>query len=114
MRILLHLDDGSYEAVELDEIFYFEAEGEDTRVRLRGATARMDRRRLSTLETELPAGVFFRIHRSFLVNLAKVRIVRRREEGRDWEVRLEPPVNRVLPVARGAWRGLVQALESED
>jgi hypothetical protein len=26
--------------------------------------------------------------------------LRQRDEGEDWEVKLEPPVNRVLPVAR--------------
>jgi hypothetical protein len=35
------------------------------------------------------------------VNLRRVRELRPRDEGDDWEVRLEPPVNRVLPVARG-------------
>ena len=37
----------------------------------------------------------------YAVNLRRVRELRPRDEGDDWEVRLEPPVNRVLPVARG-------------
>jgi hypothetical protein len=31
--------------------------------------------------------------------------------GRDWEVQLEPPVNRVLPVSRDALPDLLEALE---
>jgi DNA-binding LytR/AlgR family response regulator len=111
MRILLHLADGSYEAVELDEIFFFTAHGDETLVRLRGSRSRRDVRRLADLEWGLPAGTFFRIHRSHLVSLAKIRFLRRRDRGRDWEVKLEPPVNRVLPVSRGALAGLVEALE---
>lgn len=41
------------------------------------------------------------VKRAYAVNLCRVRELRPRDEGDDWEVRLEPPVNRVLPVARG-------------
>jgi DNA-binding LytR/AlgR family response regulator len=48
----------------------------------------------------VPPGVFVLIHRALAVNVERVAEVRRRGE-RDWELRLEPPVNRILPVARG-------------
>lgn len=35
------------------------------------------------------------------VTIPRHKALRLRAEGDDWEVRLEPPVNRVLPVARG-------------
>jgi DNA-binding LytR/AlgR family response regulator len=43
---------------------------------------------------------FVRIHREHAVNIAHIRLLRLQPDGRDWEVKMEPPVNRVLPVAR--------------
>ena len=40
-----------------------------------------------------------RIHRSHAVNLRRVREIRPVEDG-GWEVRMDPPVNRVLLVSR--------------
>jgi len=34
-------------------------------------------------------------------------------DGREWEVKLEPPVNRVLPVSRGALAELWKAFGAE-
>ena len=42
---------------------------------------------------------FVRIHRSFLVNPDRILELRRRRDGRGWEVVMAPPVNRVLPVS---------------
>lgn len=41
------------------------------------------------------------IHRAHAVNLRRVRELRPRDDGADWEVKLDPSVNRMLPVARG-------------
>jgi DNA-binding LytR/AlgR family response regulator len=54
---------------------------------------------------------FQRIHREYAVNLRWVREVRRRRRGRDWEVKMEPPVHRVLPVSRSEWPKLEAALK---
>ena len=54
---------------------------------------------------------FLQIHREYVVNLRRIRLIRRRDEGRDWEVTLEPPVNRVLPVSRGALAELGKAFQ---
>jgi DNA-binding LytR/AlgR family response regulator len=43
-----------------------------------------------------------RTHRDYLVNPDRVRQVRKRSSGEDWELKLDPPVNRVLPVSRSA------------
>ena len=60
-----------------------------------------DLRHLGTLIKQfLPYG-FLRIHRNHAVNLARIQEIRRRKGREDWEVKLEPPVNRVLPVSRG-------------
>ncbi len=49
---------------------------------------------------------FLRTHRNYLVNSRRVRQVRRRPSGEDWELKLAPPVNRVLPVSRSALAAL--------
>lgn len=51
------------------------------------------------LHAYLPHG-FLRIHRGHAVNLRRIREIVRRKEGREWQVRLQPPVNRVLPISR--------------
>ena len=53
------------------------------------------------------------VHRSAAVNVDRVDEVRRRANGRDWELRLEPPVNRVIPVARGRVAALWAAYGDE-
>ena len=67
---------GGTELIDLDQVYYAQAEGDYSRVHVH------DRSYLSTaslreLERALPADRFVRIHRSFLVNLAKVASVRR-------------------------------------
>ena len=73
-----------------------------------GFVARAARRRAQTLTdvrqlSELfdafePFG-FAMIHRSWAVNLRRVREIRPAADS-GWEVKLDPPVNRVLPVSR--------------
>jgi two-component system, LytTR family, response regulator len=67
---------GGTELIDHDQVYYVQAEGDYSRVHV------YDRSYLSTtslreLERALPADRFVRIHRSFLVNLAKVASVRR-------------------------------------
>ena len=53
---------------------------------------------------------FLRIHRNHAVNLRRIVELRIRRPGPDWEVKLAPPVNRVLPVGRTALAELRAAL----
>jgi DNA-binding LytR/AlgR family response regulator len=99
-RVLLHLD-GRRVPLEPDEIFLLEADGDETEIRTRGRRRLRDVRALVEVIARLPPGRFVQIHRSLAVNVDRVAEVRRRPPGRDWELRLEPPVNRVLPIARG-------------
>jgi DNA-binding LytR/AlgR family response regulator len=83
------------------EIFHIEAAGDD--VLLRTARKRRYRgvRRLSAWEKRLRAAGFVRVHRSHVVNLDRIREIRlRRGDPNDWEIKLDPPVNLVLPVGR--------------
>lgn len=58
-------------------------------------------------EKKLRGRDFVRIHRSYLLNLDRLREVRhRRDDPNDWEVKLEPPVSSVLPVGRKYVEGL--------
>jgi DNA-binding LytR/AlgR family response regulator len=108
-RVLLHLGPGLREAVDPDDVVFVEAAGDDTRVRTRRGRVIRDVRPIAELAGRLAARGFVRVHRNHLVNPAHVRLVRRRDGGADWEVRLAPPVNAVLPVSRGALRDLWDA-----
>lgn len=92
--------------LEPDEIFLLEARGDETEVRTRGRRRLRDVRSLGEVVARLPAGMFVPVHRSMAVNVDRVTEIRRRPNGRDWELRLEPPVNRVLPIARGRLEAL--------
>ncbi len=83
--------------------------GDDTLVRLRSKRRLRDVRPLGTLLKEFTPYGFLRIHRNHAVNLVRIREIRRRKGREDWEVKLEPPVNRVLPVSRGQVRKLLTA-----
>lgn len=83
------------------EIFLFEADGDETVVRTRGRRRLRDVRSLGELMRRLPPSLFVLIHRAIAVNVERVAEIRRRPGERDWELRLEPPVNLVVPVARG-------------
>ncbi len=54
---------------------------------------------LEEVEDRLPSPPFFRIHRPYIVNLDRVFELRTRGEG-EWELKMDPPVNNVLPVSR--------------
>jgi DNA-binding LytR/AlgR family response regulator len=100
-RVLLHLDDGRRVPLEPAEVFLLEAEGDETQIRTHGRRRLRDVRTLTQLLKRFPSGLLVQVHRSVAVNVDRISEVRRRANGRDWELRLEPPVNRVVPVARG-------------
>lgn len=106
---MIHLPDNSFRPLHCEEIFYLEAEGNRTLVRLRGKRPLIDKRTLAEVESWLPQEDFVRIHRSFIVNLDRISRLQPRDSGRDWEVRMEPPVNQVLPVSRSGYGLLVEA-----
>ena len=110
-RVLLHLDDGRRVPVEPAEVFFLEAAGDETEVRTRGRRRLRDVRSLGELLVLFPDGLFVQVHRSYAINADRVAEVRRRPSGRDWEVRLEPPVNRILPVGRDRVQALWAAYE---
>lgn len=110
-RILLHLGDGLRRVVEPGDVFFLEFLSKETRARLRSARALVDVRTAPEVLPLFEPHGFLRIHREYAVNLRRVRLIRRRKGSREWEVKLEPPVNRVLPVSRNALAGLWTAFE---
>ncbi len=99
-RIWLDLSETERRVVDPSDIYWLDADGHDTWVRFRGRKRLKDIRGLGELATILSAHGFVRVHHDHLVNARRIRAVRRREGARDWELKLEPPVNRVLPVSR--------------
>ncbi len=99
-RVLLHLGRDRRRAVDPGDIYFLEAVGETTLVRLRSARRLRDDRALGDFLEQIPKAAFVRVHRNHAVNVQHVLEVRRRAAQKDWEVKLAPPVNRVLPVGR--------------
>jgi len=52
-----------------------------------------------------------RIHRNFMVNLRKIQEIKQRPKGDGWQLRLQPPVNKVLSISRTYERRLWKAFE---
>lgn len=108
--VLLHLPDRHRRPVDPHDVFYLEAHASRTLVRLRDSTPLEDVRSLGELHPLFESWAFHRIHRNHSVNLRRIFELRPREVGVDWEVKMEPPVNRLLPVARGELEGLLRVL----
>jgi len=104
-RILLHTGRDRRLVVDPADVCFLEAAGARTRVRLARRRAHLDNRSLAELLALFRPHGFVRIHRHYAVNALRLREIRRHGE-RGWEVKLEPPVNKVLPVGREHLRRL--------
>ena len=90
---------GTIDLIEVDGIFYLEAQGEDTLIRTKRKKPYKSVQRLGVLAKKLSAPAFVRCHREYIVNLNRVRSLTPRN-ARDYDLRLDPPVNRRIPIAR--------------
>ena len=76
-RFPVRSEPGRIILLDREDIYYVEAEGDDSLIR----TARKKRyphvEPLETIESRLPSPPFFRIHRSYIVNLDRVYELRR-------------------------------------
>jgi hypothetical protein len=88
-RILLNLDDGHRRVVDPTGVYYLEAESGETLVRLRSAKRLVDLREFGEVFPLLDPHGFLRISRESAVNLRRIRDIRLRPSGCDWEVKLE-------------------------
>ena len=106
-KILVHLKDHRRLVVDVHDIYYLEAQRDETDIRLRSARQLRDIRSLGEVMKDLGPAGFVRIHRNHAVNPGRVREISL--AGRAWQVQLEPPVNKVLPVSRGSLTTLLEA-----
>ena len=97
-RVLIHLSDYRRLPIDPATVYYLEAAGDETIVRRRSARTVRDVRSLGELLPAFEPYGFRRVHRGFAVNLRRVREIKRRKEGDAWQLRMQPPVNRLLPI----------------
>jgi DNA-binding LytR/AlgR family response regulator len=50
-----------------------------------------------------------RIHKSYAVNLSRVREIVRRDQGAHWQLRLQPPAGKILPIGKKYLKSLWKA-----
>jgi DNA-binding LytR/AlgR family response regulator len=96
--------------IDPDDAYFLRATGGETEVRIRSRIPIVDLRPLGEVGPLFEPFGFVRIHRGYTVNVARIRLLRLQADGRDWELKLEPPVNSVLPIARDRLAGLRGAL----
>jgi DNA-binding LytR/AlgR family response regulator len=109
-RILVHISRSEQRVLDPDDVYYLRARGGETEVRLRSRTPLVDVRPIGEVAPLFEPSGFVRIHREHVVNVARIRLLRLQADGRDWELKLEPPVNKVLSIARDRLAGLRTAL----
>lgn len=102
--------DGSIELIEIEGIFYLEAKGHDTLVRTRRKKPYHSVQRLGELAKRLPTPAFVRCHREYIINLNGVRSLTHRNL-KDDDLRLDPPVNRRIPIARNGLENIRKILD---
>ena len=95
------------------DIYFIEAIEGGSRVRLRGARPLIDVRLAGELERALAPLGFVRVHRDYLVNIRRVREVRRRPTGRDWELKLSSRERGALR-QRARWETRRRAIPKMD
>ena len=99
-RILIHISRNEHRVLDPDDVYFLRARGGETEIRLRSRTPLVDVRPIGEVTPLFEPFGFVRVHREHAVNIAHIRVLRLQADGRDWELKLEPPVNRVLPIAR--------------
>ena len=107
-RVLLHLKASRLVVIKPHDVYYLEASGDETIIRRRGRKTLRDVRSLGEVMPAFELCHFHRIHDTWAVNLRRVREIRPQRDGRDWEVVMLPPVNRVIPVSRRRLPGLMR------
>lgn len=109
-RILVQVSRTEQRVVDPVDVYALLGVGDHTEIRLRGREPLVDVRPLGEIVPDVERFGIVRIHREHAVNVARLHTLRRQADARDWEVKLEPPVNLVLPVARDRLEALRAAL----
>lgn len=90
-RILIHISRSEHRVLDPDDVYLLRARGGETEVRLRSRTPLVDVRPIGEVAPLFEPFGFVRIHREHAVNIARIRLLRLQADGRDWELKLEPP-----------------------
>jgi len=98
-RLPVKNTNGSIDLIEIDAIFYLEAKEGDTLIRTKRKNPYRSVQRMHELAKRLPAPAFVQCHREYIVNLNRVRAITPRNN-RDYDLRLDPPVNHRIPISR--------------
>ena len=88
-RLPVKYANGSIDLIEIDGIFYLEAQGENTLIRTKRKKTYKSVQRLGELAKKLPAPAFVRCHREYIVNLKRVRSLTPLNSP-NYDLRLEP------------------------
>jgi DNA-binding LytR/AlgR family response regulator len=112
-RALVHISRSEHRVIDPLDIYLLRARGGETEIRLRARKPLVDVRPLGEVMDSFEPLGFVRIHREHAVNPAHVRLIRLQADGRDWEVKMQPPVNHVLAVARDRLASLRAAFGEE-
>ena len=88
-RLPVKRKDGSIDLIEVEAIFYLEAQGDDTLIRTKRKKPYHSVQRLKELAGKLPGPAFVRCHREYIVNLNRVRALTPRNS-RDFDLQLDP------------------------
>lgn len=108
--MIVHVSRSEHRVLDPEDVYFLCAKGGETEVRLRSRTPLVDVRPLGELSPLFEPFGFVRVHREHAINIRRIWLLRLQVDGRDWEVKLEPPVNKVLPIARNRLAGLRAAL----
>jgi len=109
-QILIHISRSEHRVLDPDDVYFLRARGGETEVRLRSRTPFVDVRPIGEVAPLFELFGFVRVHREHAVNILRIRLLRLQADGRDWELKLEPPVNKVLSIVRDRLAGLRAAL----
>jgi DNA-binding LytR/AlgR family response regulator len=105
-RVLIHISRSEHRVLDPEDVYYLRARGGETEVRQRSRTPLIDVRPIGEVAPLFELFGFVRVHREHAVNPSRIRLLRLQADGRDWELKLEPPVNKVLAIARDRLAGL--------
>ena len=100
---------GSIDLIEIDSIYFLEAKEGDTLIQTRRKKPYRSVQRLNELAQKLPSPPFVQCHREYIVNLNRVQSITPRES-RDYDLRLDPPINKRIPIARNRLPGIHKIL----
>ncbi len=108
--VLVHTARSRLRVVHVEDVFFLESDRGDTLIHRRAGKPLRDGRRLGEILATWEEHPFVRIHETYAVNPYSIFELRLRKTGRDWEVKLLPPLRTVLPVSRTAMADLWEIL----